>query len=206
MLIKSLMLMMLIGVPIAFGLFALAENIIVDIYQSRYLPSIPAFKILIFSLTLFFINYPITSLLNATGHQKENTKNIILVFFVTLALNASLIPRLAHVGAAMSTVLGNALLLALSYRVMNTIVSGVLRQLMPFILKVVVSGGCMFIIVVLAQPVISYLVVPLGALMYMALIVAFKTIPREYWSDVSRRIRSLHAKFIFGEQAIPPIE
>jgi O-antigen/teichoic acid export membrane protein len=102
--------LMLIVVPITFGVATLAQEFILLLYGPEFLPSVVPLQILMFSLIFAYLYWPGGSLLNATDRQALNTGVMGATMVLNIVLNALLIPRIGLVGAATAALAGNALL------------------------------------------------------------------------------------------------
>ena len=104
--------LIIIALPISAGIIILAEKIIF-IFKAEYAGSILPLQIVVASLFFIFTAYPIGSLLNACDRQKINSLNMAVVLIVSIAMNIVLIPHYQAVGASITVLVTNILLLAL---------------------------------------------------------------------------------------------
>ncbi len=91
-----------LSIPIAIGVYVLADEFVLLLYGDAFIKSIPALKILILSLPFIFLSFPLGSLLNATNQQKKNTRNFGMVMVINILLNLLLIPRWSFIGASIA--------------------------------------------------------------------------------------------------------
>lgn len=116
---KSFFYLMIIALPLAFGVIFLARQLILKIYGLDYLPSIFPLQILMVNLIFMFIYTPLGALLNATGQQLKNTLNIGSAALINLILNLILIPVFYQRGlnpasaASFTSVVSNIILFSL---------------------------------------------------------------------------------------------
>jgi O-antigen/teichoic acid export membrane protein len=89
--------------------FLFGEEIIVMLFSPEYLPSVPAFYILMIALTLTIIDNTLGYSLVAVGESSKPPLINILRTVVTLGSFALLIPLLGISGAALSTIIGTSL-------------------------------------------------------------------------------------------------
>jgi len=106
----SLNYLMLIAVPIAFGVATLAREFILLLYGPEFLGSVLPLQILMASLIFAYLYWPGGSLLNACDRQALNTTVMGATMVLNIVLNAVLIPRIGLTGAACAALAGNALL------------------------------------------------------------------------------------------------
>lgn len=112
---QSFFFMISISIPIAVGIFFLADLLITNPnLWPTYEESIPALRISIISLPFIFINLVASTLLGACNRQKINTINIGITSAVNIVANLILIPIYAHVGASISALFSSLVLFLLS--------------------------------------------------------------------------------------------
>ncbi|PIZ92485.1 MAG: hypothetical protein COX82_04705 [Candidatus Magasanikbacteria bacterium CG_4_10_14_0_2_um_filter_41_10] len=107
--------LLLIAMPIAFGIAVLSKDIVLLLYTDEYLPSVLPLQILIISLIFSYLSFPIGAFLNACDKQKAQTTIVGTVMVVNIVLNVLLIPRLGVAGAAVAALVGNVLLTVFGY-------------------------------------------------------------------------------------------
>jgi len=101
-------------VPIAMGVCILAEPIVRIIYGSKFLPLIPALKILIWSEVFAFLGAVHVSTLISVGLQKLDFVFTLSGAVVNILLNLLLIPVYGIIGASLATVISYGLGIPLS--------------------------------------------------------------------------------------------
>lgn len=177
---KSMVYLSMIAVPISFGVIALAKEIIVSIYTQEYLPSVIALQILISSLLFLFLNFPLGSLLNACNRQVRNTVHIGIVMVVNAFLNIVLIPEFSYVGASIASVASTILMFLLQFSVARQITPVNFRFLSISFGKIILAGGLMYLAIVSLIGQVNFLfLIPLGALIYVAILWLLKAFDRE---------------------------
>lgn len=101
---KSITASLFIGIPLVFGGLILAEDIINILFGNQYLPAIPAFKLLLFTILIIFPSYFIGNAVFAYNQQKNFIIFSGLGAFSNVALNYLLIPSFGIIGAAIATI------------------------------------------------------------------------------------------------------
>lgn len=114
--------LMLLAIPLVFGLLILAKPIILFIYGQDFLPAVPSLMILSLSIPFMFLDYIIAGLLNAADKQKLNTLIHGIGAAIFILLNLFLIPRFYHLGAALSVLIGFFLLFLMEVYVIRKVV------------------------------------------------------------------------------------
>lgn len=107
--------MLLSGSVIAGLLFMTVDWLIPLLFGSGYGPSLTPTKILTFSVPVYFLSYSIGATLITQEHMRIKVRLMFIVAIVNILLNFSLIPAYLSVGAALSTLLSNIVLLTLYY-------------------------------------------------------------------------------------------
>jgi O-antigen/teichoic acid export membrane protein len=102
-------LLLLTGLPIAVAFFLLRVEVIRVLYGGQYAAAVPMLAVIIWTLPLSFVAAPMGSVLAATDRQKLVTVGAFLNAVVNIALNLRLIPANGGMGAALATVLTEAL-------------------------------------------------------------------------------------------------
>ncbi|EKD42853.1 MAG: polysaccharide biosynthesis protein [uncultured bacterium] len=108
--LKSWRYLFTIVLPLAFGIIALADPIILKLYKPQYAPAIPVLRILMISLIFGFLGFITAAVLNATNHQKKQTSLLAVALFVNILLNLYLLPRSGIMGAAVAALVSNIVL------------------------------------------------------------------------------------------------
>lgn len=101
--------------PLAVGIGLLANDIVVALYTTSYLPSVIPLQILMVGLLFSFASFPIGALLNACNRQATQTGIIFSALSLNIVLNLLLIPSLGIVGASLAALAGNIILAGVGY-------------------------------------------------------------------------------------------
>ncbi len=192
----------ILAVPIAFGIFSLAEPLILKIYGVTYLPSILPLQVAIFTVIFIFLNYPVGSLLNATDRQMTNTAVMGVCMALNVILNVILIPRFSYLGAAISAVISHALLFTIGLIFAGRVVDYNKKFIFSALFKIVISAGAMSAAIIYLRPYIYWIfLVPIGAAIYFALLFLLRGME---WRDVRNIFKALKkeeaVEMIDGEQ------
>ncbi len=164
----------LLAAPIVFGIFALSPEIIQFFYGIDYAGAASALSILIFVLLFIFLDFPIGSLLNATGRQLTKTAIMGATMVVNIASNLILIPRMGIDGASTSAVISFVFMFAAGWLCARRLLAVNERDLLRKVGGLLVAGAVMAVVVVVAKHHMPWmLTVPLGAAVFAA--IAFVT-------------------------------
>ncbi|MBI2558020.1 flippase [Candidatus Woesearchaeota archaeon] len=94
-----------LSLPIAVGVTMLAPKLVILLYKDKYLNSIFALQILIWTIVPVFINYMLGAIMTAIHKEKEGLYILFANAIINILLNLVLIPKFSLYGAAVSTVL-----------------------------------------------------------------------------------------------------
>lgn len=178
---KGIWYMAIVGIPITFGLWAIAEDAVM-LAGDDYIQAGPVLGILVFALMPLFLDYPIGALLNAAGRQKTKTAIMGFTMVVNAICNATLIPIIGLKGAAISAVISfTFMFFAGFFYVPKIIESYKYRDLLKVVWPVLLSGLVMAFVARLLNAYIDYaLVIPVAAAVYLLMLVMTKSIPKQY--------------------------
>jgi len=146
---RSYKYMLILSLPIAVGTTMLAQEIILVIYGSQYLPAVAALQILIWSVVFMFVNGLSSNLLGSIDKQLTVTKIAGMGALVNIGINLAIIPIFSFYGASISTVFTEFFILILftrvisktEYSVGSTIFSDLWRILIPNLIMLGVLDG-----------------------------------------------------------------
>lgn len=184
---KSFKYLTIISLPIAVGITLLADQIILLIFKSAYIPSILTLQILIWVLPFSFVNYMLGSLLTSMNRQITLLKITICSLAVTVVLNLVFIPMYSYLGAAVVTVATDAFAVALSFYVASKLVSKI--KIHQVIFKPAVACLIMGLFILLFKSNL-FIVITLSVIIYFAALILLKTFtPEDY--DLFRQILNI---------------
>ena len=175
--LDALWYVMLIGSPIVFGIWALAPEIINIFYGSDFADSVLPLQILIFVLIFIFLDFPVGSLLNATGRQSTKTAIMGATMVVNVGANLWLIPRYEELGAASAGLISFVFMFTVGWFFAIRVVDVNWRDLFRSSWGVTLAGIIMAMCVYVAKSSLSFVLsVGLGAAIYIVLIFIFRAV------------------------------
>jgi len=181
---KALIYLAIVSLPISAGVVALADKIIL-LFKSGYGEAVLPMQIIILSVLFIFINYPIGSLLNACDRQKNNTYNMIAVTIVSVILNLILIPQFKAVGASITVLATSILMTILGIYWAKKTISFDGKKIISAFGKIFTAAAVMGLAVFYLKIHLNvFLTVPLGAILYAAMLFLFKTIGKDEISHI----------------------
>lgn len=170
-------LMIIIGIPLGVAITILADNIIVLVFGYGYLQSIIALQILIWATVLTFVGASFVKLLEATNRQLIMTKISAIGVVVNILLNLILIPKFSYVGAGISTVITEIIIVGSIIKISYRIGFGVsLKRVKEILLKVMISTGVMSILLMYFKALNLLILTPFAILAYIIILYLIKGI------------------------------
>jgi O-antigen/teichoic acid export membrane protein len=161
--------LIIIALPIIFGVIAISQEIVALMGAEE--GAVWPLRIIMLSLLFIFLNFPVGSLLNACDRQKRNTFNMAIATMSSVLLNLIFIPLWQAIGASLTVLLTNFLMLILGLRASYGLINYRFSDSIPLILKVIFSSCLMALIVFFGRELINlYLSIIIGALIYFILL------------------------------------
>lgn len=176
---KSTAYIFMLSIPITFGLFVLAPNIL-NIIWPNYIEATGAFRVMVWGLPFVFACFPSGSLLNACDLQKKNMLNRGIITAVNILVNIALIPILGATGAAIAFVAANVVLFILDFWFSRRVVKYDVVYLLGIVVKSGIASLVMaFLLHYLRTELNLVLLVAIGAVVYFASLALFGAISKQ---------------------------
>ncbi len=176
---KSIRYLMILALPISFGVIIIADKIVGPVFGREYQDSVLTLQIMISALVLIFLNFAVGALLNAGGRQTRQTIHLGITAGANIVFNLILIPRLAHLGAALATVLSYLILFSLGIAVAGKIVSYSKKKILGSAGRIFLSTLAMAgVVLFLKEQIAFWLVIPIGAIVYFLGLVLLREITK----------------------------
>ena len=169
---------LIIAIPIAFGMAVLAPRIIDLLYTPEYFDAAILLQILSFVMIIIFMNYVFYNIINSIDRHKIIAKVMGICFVVNIILNYFMIIRFDAFGAAIATLLANLLACFLYYWYIKKDIREI--KLFVHMFKPLISGALMvWIISQYLFDLSILLIVPMGAAVYFISLLVLRTFKRE---------------------------
>ncbi|MEK7632309.1 MAG: flippase [Patescibacteria group bacterium] len=179
----------LLMAPIVFGIAALAPEIIGLVYGSDYAGSILPLHILIFVLIPIFFDFPIGSLLNATGQQMTKTKIMGVTMVVNFAANMFLIPRIGVPGASISAIISFLAMFGMGVWALRGKIHVTFREWMRTVGGFILAGLAMMVVVLVLKSMMPWIAtIPIGAIVFIGLSIVTKAFTKSHWAHAKALI------------------
>ena len=157
----------------------LAPEIINKVYTVEFQSAILPLQILIASLVFLFMNFVLSSLLNATDRQVVNTRNLGLVMVLSIILNIILIPKVGLIGAALASSVSTLVLFSINLIYVWPIINTKLKDLKPFFMCLIISMVMMLAVLYLKTIIYWPLTIIIAILIYVVLMMSAKVLKWE---------------------------
>lgn len=167
--------LLLVSLPMATGAALLAEPLMEVFAGPEYLPhAAVALGVLVWLLPLSFVNGLTQYLLIALDRQRYLSLSFALATLFNLAANLYLIPRYSYLGAALTTVLSEAVLLGPFWLAVLRHLPGIPVARLGW--RPALASAVMAPAVLVAREASWLLAVPLGAVVYLAAAMALRSL------------------------------
>jgi O-antigen/teichoic acid export membrane protein len=174
--------MAVVSMPIGVGISVLAQPIVLFLYGEVYLPSVPVLAILIWTIPLLSLSWMFGSLTTASDKEKKAVRVYFLAFLLNLCTNLFVIPRYGYIGAAVTTVTTEAAALVMFYMVLHT--DFPLTDVKNALLKPITAGLLMGLVVFLLRNWNLFVLVPLGAVVYIGSLLILHPFNTQEWEII----------------------
>jgi len=184
---KAILILIILGIPIAFGVAAISEQFVYLIYGQQFAPTVTVLRVLIWVIIFAFVNSVCSSLLVAIDMEKINLLSAGCCVPINIGLNLLLIPKYGYIGAGLATVITSfsSFLLCLYFVSQNFHKLPLFRMVPKPMLSGFLMGGIIFY---LKNHNIIILII-LGVLIYISFLYILKTFSKEDRNVILRLIR-----------------
>lgn len=180
----------LLAWPIFVGGLILAGPIINFLYGSPYLQSVEPFQILLFLIPMLFFNGILGVATLAIGDQKRNTLAAVVGAGSNISLNIILIPVFGMVGAAVTSVVAEVLVLAtLTYFYLpKSSIINISYLMRSYVAKPIPAAFVMGLVLWWLKGLVSslLLLIPISAVVYLLVLTLTKGIDRHDLTELKK--------------------
>ena len=177
---RSLWYMALLVTPLVLGIWLIAKQAVLLVGQS-YADAAPILSVLVFALIPIFLDFPVGSLLNASGKQATKTAIMGCTMIINIIANIFFIPRFEALGAAYSALISFSFMFVAGFFFVQRIIPNFeFRQWGIDMLKIGLSGSVMIMIGRLLLPVLGWIaVIPTCGLIYLVTLLMTGVLKKE---------------------------
>jgi len=174
---KSFKYLFYLSLPLAIGIFMLADGIIFIFYGDEFVNSIVALKILAWDILLKFLYLCSAYILVATNKQKQMTIIVIATALLNIILNLFLIPSYSYIGSGIATLITEFFLLVI-YLYINALDS-IIPNIKKFLFQPIIASGVMAYFLWQFPGIQLVLKILIAIFIYFALLIVLKGFSRE---------------------------
>lgn len=166
--LRAMWYMAILSTPIVLGIWAVAPEVVL-LAGSDYALAAPVLATLVFVLVPIFLDFPVGSLLNASGLQGVKTAIMGITMVINAVLNWFLIPRFGIMGAAYAALVCFSFMIVAGLLFVPRIIPSFrFARLLMTILPIFACGVVMVGVVMCLKSFIEwYFIVPVGAAVYV---------------------------------------
>lgn len=175
-----------LSLPMAVGIWLLADPLVLALLGDTYLPAVTAFAVLGWVLPVWFITFLQGNILTVVERQKSVAVVGLANMVLNVGMNLIIIPRFGFTGAAVTTLITEVLGLTLMFWLLRRNISLARTGIMAF--KVALVTSAMGVMVWLLRDRASvFLVAVAAASAYAVAVLALRIIPLSEIREIIRR-------------------
>jgi O-antigen/teichoic acid export membrane protein len=172
-----LRLSVLVALPVGVGLWLTAGPVLRLVFGADFVEAAPTLRIVAWTSVLYFISVVVFNTLESSDRQRLATLILASIAVCNTAFNALLIPGFSYEGAAVATLLTQAVGLLLSLALVLQYID--FRRLASATLRTLAAGAVMGLAVFLLHDLDVILLAGLAALVYGVAAIVFKAVRPE---------------------------
>ena len=169
---KSLKYLTLISIPISMGTLVLSDKIVMFMYGSAYVNTIPILELIIWALPAIFLSYILGTSIASINKQHETIKATFLCLILSTVGNYIFINLFSGIGAAMITVLNEVSMVVFYMYIMHR--AGYEVPLKNILIKPFIASIVMGVVIYMLK-LDLFMSVFIGIVVYFITIVLIKT-------------------------------
>jgi O-antigen/teichoic acid export membrane protein len=177
---RSLGYLILLALPIAVGVWALADQLVLLLFKAAYQPATPALQIVIWVLPWMFASEFLGYIVLISGQEKYVARSVLISTGFNVALNLVMVPVFGFVGAAVMTVLTEVVLVGQYVLILRSLIKEF--NWSKILLRPIVAAAIMGAVVIALRPLPLALNVAVGALVYGGLLLALGVLGKDEMS------------------------
>jgi O-antigen/teichoic acid export membrane protein len=177
---RSLGYLILLALPIAVGVWALADQLVLLLFKAAYQPATPALQIVIWVLPWMFASEFLGYIVLISGQEKYVARSVLISTGFNVVLNLFMVPVFGFIGAAVMTVLTEVVLVGQYVLILRSLIKEF--NWSKILLRPIVAAAIMGAVVIALRPLPLALNVAVGALVYGGLLLALGVLGKDEMS------------------------
>jgi O-antigen/teichoic acid export membrane protein len=174
---ESFRYMLILGLPLAFGTTVLADKVINIIYGAPFQNSIVVLQIVIWSVSILFLNFVLITTLTSINLQRVVMYATGLAVTVNIVLNLLVIPGYSYVGASYVMIATELTTFSICFYYASKNLCFI--RLHRLLLKPLVGSLVMAVVVYYLRPINLFVIVGVAVWVYFATLIALRTFTRQ---------------------------
>jgi len=175
---KSFNYLTFVSIPIALGLFIIAGPVLQNFWP-KYTEATLTFKVMALAIPFIFLAFPTGLLLRAADRQNANTLNRGIITVIAVVMNILLIPKYGVLGAGISYLVVNIILLFLDFIFVEKVIKYSKKNIIIYFCKTLLAGmGMLFVVDGVLYFTSVYVAVLAGAMSYLVFAVLLRIIKK----------------------------
>lgn len=176
---RSVQYLLILSLPLAVGVIAISDKIIGPMFGADYNQSVLALQIMMISIPLAFLTYPLGAMLNACNKQATNTTILGVTAGVNIILNLAFIPLWGHVGSAVAVPLSYLVIFLAGLFFVSRIIKFNKKFVLLSFGRILFSSVVMGVVVMFLKERYHFVVpIVIGSLVYIILLYALREVTR----------------------------
>jgi O-antigen/teichoic acid export membrane protein len=190
---RSLRYLMVLALPIAAGVWAVADQLVPFLQGPAYAPAIPALKIIVWVVPLMFTSEFLGYVVLIAGKERYVARSVVISTICNVIANLFLVPVFGFIGAAVMTVATEAVLVGQYVWLLRDL----LRRLNwgQMLVRPLLAAGLMVAALLIVPDLHVLIRIGLGALIYGSLLIALRVLGKDEVRFV-RGLRGTHAEAV----------
>ncbi len=177
---KSFYFLTILILPIVFGLFVLAHQLVPLVFGAKFMLAVIPLRILVCGLLFVFWNFLLGALLNGTDNQWKNTLFVAFAMIFSILLNLIFIPFYGYISAAIIFSTSQLGVFVASLIVARRVIAFNQGKLFIMFIRLFLSGLIMGLVVWLLEPYLQVVLnVVIGAGVYLLALMLTKSLTKQ---------------------------
>jgi len=185
---RSLGYLILLALPIAVGVWALADQLVVLLFKAAYQQAAPVLQIVIWVLPWMFASEFLGYIVVISGKERFVARSVLISTGFNVLLNLYMVPRFGVFGAAVMTVVTEVVLVGQYLWILHSLVGKF--NWGKILLRPLAAAALMGLVLILAQPLSVLVNVLVGGLIYGCLLLVLGVVGKDEFDfirDLRRR-------------------
>ncbi|MBT4349316.1 flippase [bacterium] len=165
-----------IALPLSVGIIVLAPEIINQVYTTEFSAAILPLQVLIASIAFLFMNFALSSMLNACDKQLVNTRNLGITMILNIIFNIIFIQYWGVWGAALASSISTLILFILNLKAANSLIKINFQVIKSLFIALLASILMAYVVIYFKDIIWWPLTILLGGVVYFAIMFVTKTL------------------------------